>query len=670
MAENTNRAFVTTIRERCRVCYTCVRECPAKAIRISEGQAEIIPERCIACGNCVRLCSQQAKQVRNTTAEVAALLAGEARVAACIAPSFPAAFPQIEYRRLVGMIRMLGFDYIHEVSFAADLVAQAYRRMLLDNPGKKYISTNCPAVTAFIERYHPELIENLAPIVSPMVAMARILREIYGPEVKIVFIGPCIAKKVEAMDENVPDEVDAASTFLGLRRLFNARGMTPEFAESGDFDPPWGGLGALFPISRGMLQASEMDEDLVAGRIVSADGRENFVEALEEFACGALDANLLDILACRGCIMGSGMTSEAPMFSRRSRVSEFARNVVTRRDKGIWHDYMSRFSELDLSRRFAAKDQRLPTPPEHEVRKILHAMGKLGQLDELNCGACGYDTCREHAIAVYKGLAETRMCLPYTIEELNKTIQSLAESSEQLARTQEALMQSEKLASMGQLAAGIAHELNNPLGVVLMYAHLLMEDLNTEIKVQDDLKVIADQADRCKKIVSGLLRFARQNKVLLEPTHVRELVNNSLRTTVIPANVTTQIRHAMADPIVNVDHDQIVHVLTNLIANSCAAMPDGGLLTIETGDTNGEQFEIRVTDTGCGIPEDIKRKIFEPFFTTKSMGKGTGLGLAVAYGIIKMHRGDIQVKSNTDKAAGPTGSTFTVVLPKQGVESE
>lgn len=231
-------------------------------------------------------------------------------------------------------------------------------------------------------------------------------------------------------------------------------------------------------------------------------------------------------------------------------------------------------------------------------------------------------------------------------------------------------MQSEKLASMGQLAAGIAHELNNPLGVVLMYAHLLMEDLNTEIKVQDDLKVIADQADRCKKIVSGLLRFARQNKVLLEPTHVRELVNNSLRTTVIPANVTTQIRHAMADPIVNVDHDQIVHVLTNLIANSCAAMPDGGLLTIETGDTNGEQFEIRVTDTGCGIPEDIKRKIFEPFFTTKSMGKGTGLGLAVAYGIIKMHRGDIQVKSNTDKAAGPTGSTFTVVLPKQGVESE
>jgi signal transduction histidine kinase len=647
-----------------------VRECPAKAIRISEGQAEIIPERCIACGNCVRLCSQQAKQVRNTTAEVVDLLAGDARVAACIAPSFPAAFPQIEYRRLVGMIRMLGFDYVHEVSFGADLVAHAYRRLLLDEPGRKYISTNCPAVTAFIERYHPELVENLAPIVSPMVAMARALRQIHGPEVKVVFIGPCIAKKVEAMDDNIPDEVDAASTFLGLRRLFNARGMTPEFAESSDFDPPWGSLGALFPITRGMLQASEMDEDLVAGQIVSADGRENFVEALEEFANGALDASLLDILACRGCIMGSGMTSEAPMFSRRSRVSEFVRNVVAKRDKGAWRDYMAQFAELDLSRRFAADDQRVPTPPEHEIRRILRAMGKLGQQDELNCGACGYDTCREHAIAVYKGLAEIKMCLPYTIEELNKTIQSLAVSSEQLARTQEALMQSEKLASMGQLAAGIAHELNNPLGVVLMYAHLLMEDLNTEIKVQDDLKVIADQADRCKKIVSGLLRFARQNKVLLEPTHVRELVNNSLRASVIPTNVSVHITHEMADPVVDVDHDQIVQVLTNLIVNACAAMPGGGELTIETADKNGDQFEIRVSDNGCGIPEDIKRKIFEPFFTTKSMGKGTGLGLAVAYGIIKMHRGDIQVKSNADTAAGLTGSTFTVILPRKGAETD
>jgi len=650
------------------MCYTCVRECPAKAIRVSEGQAEIIPERCIACGNCVRLCSQQAKQVRNTTAEVTELLASDAPVAACLAPSFPAAFPHIDYTRLVGMIRMLGFDYVHEVSFGADLVARAYRELVTANPDKRYISTNCPAIIGFVERYHPELVPSLAPLVSPMVAMARVLRCLYGPAIKVVFIGPCIAKKGEAGE--LPGEVDAASTFLGLRRMLNARNITPEIAEPCDFDPPHGGLGALFPITRGMLQASNIDEDLAAGRVVTADGREAFVEALEEFATGALDANLLDVLACRGCIMGPGMTTEAPLFSRRSRVSSFVRDVVAKRPVDIWHHAVDAHAGLDLSRTFMRRDQRMEVPPEHQIAKVLAEMGKLGPQDELNCGACGYDTCREHAIAICEGLAESRMCLPYTIEELNKTIQDLAVSNGQLARTQEALVQSEKLASMGQLAAGIAHELNNPLGVVLMYAHLLMEGLELDTRVHEDLRVITDQADRCKKIVSGLLRFARQNKVLLEPTHVREVVNNSLRASVVPSNVEVHIRHSMQNSVVELDHDQIVQVLVNFISNACAAMPQGGQLTIETADKTDDAFELRVTDTGTGIPEDIRTKIFEPFFTTKSMGKGTGLGLAVAYGIIKMHRGDVQVFSNVDASVGPTGTTFVVSLPKRGQEMD
>jgi len=668
LSEQEQRAFVTTIKERCRVCYTCVRECPAKAIRITEGQAEIIPVRCIACGNCVRLCSQQAKQVRNTTGEVVDLLNGSAPVAACVAPSFPAAFPHIEYRRLVGMIRKVGFDSVHEVAFGADLVARRYRQLLTEQPDRHFISTNCPAIVGFVERYYPELVSSLAPIVSPMVAMARVLRHLYGPELKVVFIGPCIAKKCEAIDENLPHEINAASTFLGLRRLFNMKGVMPDQVELTDFDPPHGGLGSLFPISRGLLQASNIDEDLVAGHIVTADGREGFVEALEEFSSGALEANLLDVLACRGCIMGPGMTSDAPLFTRRSRVSRYVREVVASRDHEAWQTAMETYADLNLGRQFSKHDQRLPAPPEEEIAAVLAQMGKLGPQDELNCGACGYETCRQHAIAVCEGLAECKMCLPYTIDELGKTVRDLAVSNDQLAKAQEALVQSEKLASMGQLAAGIAHELNNPLGVVLMYAHLLLEELALESKVKDDLKVISDQADRCKKIVSGLLRFARQNKVLLEATHVRELVNNSLRASVIPPNVKIHVEHHLTDPVVDVDHDQIVQVLTNLISNACAAMPDGGEITIITADKDEEMFEIHVTDTGTGIPQDIQKKIFEPFFTTKSMGKGTGLGLAVVYGIIKMHRGDIHVTSNADPAQGPTTTTFTVSLPKHGTD--
>lgn len=670
--QSADRTFVTTIKERCRVCYTCVRECPAKAIRISEGQAEVLGNRCIGCGNCVRVCSQGAKRVRNTIDEVIELLVSDGSVAACLAPSFPAAFPNIDYRTLVGMVRMVGFDYVHEVAFGADLVAQAYRNLLTDQSDRRYIATTCPAIVGFVELYHPELVEFLAPIVSPMVAMARVLRQVHGPDVKIVFIGPCIAKKGEVLDENLLEEVEAASTYRGLQRLFNAKGITPAVAEPSEFDPPYAGLGSLFSINRGLLQAADVKEDLVAGQIVSADGRESFVEALKEFESGALDARLLEVLACHGCIMGPGMTTEAPLFSRRSKVSQYVRQVLPTRDAHEWEENMRRFSSLDLTRRFSNRDQRIPAPPEREIARILAEMGKLGPQDELNCGACGYDTCREHAVAIFKGLAENKMCLPYTIEELNKTISDLAVSNDRLAKTQEALLQSEKLASMGQLAAGIAHELNNPLGVVLMYTHLLLEDVEqsseTAAKLGGDLTLIAEQADRCKKIVSGLLHFARQNKVLLEPTNVHELIEDSLRASVIPDNIGVKVNVSMQDPVVEVDHDQIVQVLTNLISNACAAMPNGGSLTLGARDKSAEMFELRVTDTGIGIPQENLKKIFEPFFTTKEIGKGTGLGLAVTYGIVKMHCGDIQVKSNADPSQGPTTTTFSVSLHKNAKE--
>ncbi len=662
MSSSHDRAFVSTVPERCRTCYTCVRECPAKAIRISGGQAELLPNRCIACGNCVRVCSQGAKRIRNTTDEVAELLDSGAEVAAILAPSFPAAYPEIDYRTLVGMVREAGFAHVHEVAFGADLVARAYRELISGAKRERYIATNCPAVVSYVERYHPNLVSSLAPIVSPMVAMARVVRALHGPQVKVVFIGPCIAKKCEAIDESVPDNVDAASTFSGLDRLLYARSIRPEDARPSDFDPPHASLGALFPINRGLLQAAEVTEDLMAGEVVTAEGREGFVEAIREFEAGALDAKLIELLACQGCIMGIGMTTDAPQFRRRSHVSRHVRETIKTRSEEEWTAAMDRFSTIPLARGFEPHDQRIPAPPAREVAKVLAEMGKNGPEDELNCGACGYDTCREHAIAILKGLAEDKMCLPFTIDQLNRTIRDLGISNERLARIQEALLQSEKLASMGQLAAGIAHELNNPLGVVLMYAHLLREGNGQDPSLQEDLEMITEQADRCKKIVSGLLHFARQNKVLLEPKDVRDLVESSLRPFSNVHTVRFVREYRMEDPIVDVDQDQMVQVLTNLVSNALAAMPDGGELTIRMEDKTPEHYAISVIDTGAGIPKENLGKVFEPFFTTKGIGKGTGLGLAVAYGIIKMHRGDLRVESNADPGQGPTGSTFIVTL--------
>jgi len=363
----------------------------------------------------------------------------------------------------------------------------------------------------------------------------------------------------------------------------------------------------------------------------------------------------------RGCIMGAGMSTTAPLFRRRSKVSQYVRDRMQTLDRKEWEKIRKDLEGLNLSRTYRVKDQRIAVPSDEELQIILKRMGKECPADELNCGACGYDTCRDHAVAIFKGLAESEMCLPYMIEELKHTNDDLAVSHKKLASAQEALMQSEKLAGMGQLAAGIAHEVNNPLGVILMYSHILLEEAR-DTEHREDLEMIVEQADRCKKIVAGLLNFTRKNKVDRQPTDLVELMDRSLRAVPSPENVQVKVENEEEEILVSLDRDQMTQVLVNLVSNAYAAMPEGGHLTVQTG-LHSKGARVSITDSGVGIPKNNMGKIFDPFFTTKSIGQGTGLGLAVTYGIVKMHRGDIQVRSNADPEKGPTGTTFEVTLP-------
>lgn len=670
MRYSSDTQLVETIPERCRVCYTCIRECPAKAIRVAEGQAEVIPHRCIGCGNCVRVCTQQAKRVLDCASVFRRLLQKGRRIAACLAPSFPAEFTDIPWRKLVGMLKELGVEFVHEVAFGADLVARGYAELAQEagRTRKRSIATTCPAVVAYVERHHPDLVEHLAPLVSPMVAMARVIHELHGDDVRVVFIGPCIAKKGEALSESVAGEISVAVTFSEMRELFQEFGITPESAEELDFDPPRAGPGALFPISRGMLQAANLQENLLDGRVAAADGRADFVEALREFSLGQLDADLLELLACQGCVMGPGVTDPSARFARKRRVREFAQEVLAERDEGEWEEWLTRFSTIDLRRSFHQEDQRLPRIEDGQIASILERLGKTRPEDELNCGACGYETCREHAGAIHLGLAEQEMCLPRTIESLKSTVKELEQSHQDLAETQEALLHSEKLASMGQLAAGIAHEVNNPLGVVLMYAHILADENNKNEELSEDLKLIVEQADRCKKIVAGLLHFSRQNKVFRQPVRAKTLLEQALKAASPPENVEVVVECDYQGSV-SLDPDQMMQVFTNLISNAYAAMVNGGQLTVRAREED-DSIHFQVADTGAGIPDDIRAKIFEPFFTTKQLGKGTGLGLSVTYGIVKMHGGSLSVETNAVTARGPTGTTFTVTLPIQESEAK
>ncbi len=661
------KKIVFTIRERCRVCYTCVRECPSKAIKINNGQAEVVAKRCIACGNCVKVCSQNAKSFRIETQRIEELIQAGHTCVALVAPSFPAEFDDIPASRLVGMIRQLGFHYVTEVSFGADLVALEYKK-LISNPGNSpMISSDCPAIVTFIEYYHSALVPQLAPIVSPMVAMARVVKKKYGDDVRLIFVGPCLAKKDESA------EIDAAITFRELRDIFREKNILAKKSADSAFDPPHSAKGALFPVNRGLLQTMEIEEDILDGNVIVAEGRIAFQEALKEFEGGFIEDQHLELLCCDGCVMGPGMSlpttlhPTARRYTKRNLVSRYVSEKLKHLDRKQWKSDIETYSKIDLSRTFEADDRSMRRPQWEEIDEVLKRMGKFTSKDYLDCSSCGYESCIDHAMAILNGLAENEMCLPFTIEKLHNYIRELNISNEKLATVQEALKQSEKLASLGQLSAGIAHELNNPLGVITMYSNILSEELADRADIVSDMRLIVEQADRCKKIVGGLLNFARKNQVNFSEVDFNHLISTSINSVIIPDRISVDLTLPAEKTMAMADKDQMTQVFSNLIKNSVDAMPKGGRIGIGLEASANDIF-IAVSDTGTGIEKENQAKLFTPFFTTKPIGKGTGLGLSIIYGIVKMHKGDIRVESNADPETGPTGTTFKIRLPRHRIE--
>jgi len=649
--------LVYTVKNKCRVCYTCVRECPAKAIKIINGQAEVINERCIGCGNCVRVCSQGAKVFLETKDEVRALIKTNDLIIACIAPSFPAEFTEItDHKILVSLIKKIGFSKVVEVSFGADMVAKEYKK-LFNNSNKKCITSDCPAIVSYIQIYHPEMISSLAPIASPMVAITRIVKAKYGKNAKVVFIGPCLAKKSES------DEVDEVLTFRELREMLNEDGLTIEDADPIEFDPPFSGKGAIFPVSRGLLHTIDMTDDISEGNTIVAEGKNNFIAAINEFEKNKIGSQHLELLCCEGCIMGPGMSKPDERYSKRTCISNYVKEKLNNLDVEKWEKDVKSFENINFSQTFDDVNYKIDKPSEEEIKKVLLGMGKKEPKDHLNCRACGYQTCREHAIAIIEGLAESEMCLPYTIEKLHDSIKNLNISNENLSTAQQALKQSEKLAHMGQLSAGIAHELNNPLGVITMYSNILKDEAKNDDPIIEDLNLIVEQAERCKGIVGGLLNFARKNQVKLSKTNMQNFAEHSIDSIIKPLNVKVSFKSEMKDPIAMVDKDQLMQVLTNIEKNAVEAMPDGGELKIYITD-NDDEIEINISDTGTGISKENMDKLFTPFFTTKKPGNGTGLGLPLIYGIVKMHKGQISVQSNNDPEKGQIGTNFKIKLPR------
>jgi iron only hydrogenase large subunit-like protein/nitrogen-specific signal transduction histidine kinase len=664
---------VYTVGEICKKCYSCVRSCPTKALQVRGGQAEIIEDFCISCGYCVNVCSQGAKRVTSSLGSVKAILGAPGRKYALLAPSFPAAFLNLAPERLVGALREAGFDGVMEVAFGADLVSYQYyktfRALLERAPEDFLISTPCPAVVQYVEKMLPELAPHLAPIVSPMEATARVVRQTVDSQAKLVFIGPCVAKKVEAWRSG---EVDAVLTFSELVDLFADSAIDPRSASPAEFVPPHANLGRIYPVTGGLLKAAAIDDDLLESPVYVVEGQDRVMEILrvlsERVKSGERTTyRLFDLLFCEGCIGGPVMVNELTFYERKKYIVEYLSRRPCTRDIGEWASQHAPYLDIDLSKTFHPVVREELPAPEHEILRILALTGKNTAADELNCGACGYSSCRQKAEAVYHGKAEVEMCLPYLISRIEKAMKDLTEN-------QTRLIQAEKLASMGQMAAGIAHEINNPLGVVLMYSHLLKEEMAeaSTSKSGEDLDRIIAEAERTRTIVRGILNFAREEKVERAATDINALVRSSASGIVgTSPNGKIRIEFVLDQslPLQWVDGGQLRQVFDNLLKNAVEAMPGGGLIRVSTEDGEGE-FAVTISDSGPGIPQENLPKLFSPFFTTKKVGKGTGLGLSVCYGIVKMHGGTIQAANNPGGGASFTVKIRHVPSAARGVGKE
>lgn len=662
---------VSTIRDKCKRCYSCIRNCPAKAIRVAGGQAEVIEERCIGCGNCFKVCAQKAKEIRSAIPAVRKLLAGDRPVFACLAPSFPAAFPGIRPGQLVAAFRALGFAQVLEVAFGAELAARGYAELARSQPDRTIITTPCPAVVAYVEKYAPSLLPHLAPLVSPMIALGRAIKQKYAPGARVVFVGPCVAKKNEIDDPEVSGAVDAALTFKGFQDMLDADGIVLADQLDSPFDGPRPGIARIFPVSGGLLRSAVLQGDVLKSEVLVTEGRDNVLTFLDDLAHDRVTVRFADLLFCEGCINGPvlGAGAQASFFQRRELVTSYARERATPEEVAAAEAAVEEYAGVDLSRGFRARPVLEPLPTEEEIREILRSVNKFTKADELDCHACGYPSCREKAIAVFQGLAEAQMCLPYLIDQLQANLRKLEKFSQDLAAAQEELVHAERLASMGQLAAGVAHEINNPLGTVLIFSSLMLRDLPAGDPRRDDLAMVVSETTRCRDIVAGLLNFARQGRLETQETDLNGLIDDTLAQLDKQPSMqrVTVARDYAADlPRPILDSSQMRQVFLNLAMNAAEAMPDGGTLTVATRlDADGQTVTIAVADTGCGIAEENLDKLFTPFFTTKQLGKGTGLGLSIAYGIVKMHRGQIQVQSKVG-----SGTTFLITLPLQVPPSE
>ena len=388
---------LTLKKSNCKSCFRCVRKCPIKAIRFSGNQAHIIGNECILCGNCVVQCPQNAKEIADGIEKVNVFIQSGDPVIVSLAPSFIANYDGVGIESMRRALKKLGFTDVEETAIGATIVKKEYERMISEEGRDVIISSCCHSINLLVQKRFPECLEYLADVMSPMQAHCSNIKKRI-PEAKTVFIGPCVAKKDEA--EYYTGIVDAVLTFEELdKMLSDARVELEREADAND-----NSRARFFPTTGGVLKT--MAQDAPGYTYLAIDGVENCMVALNDIKSGKIHKCFIEMSACIGSCIGGPVMNKAkkPLVSDYMSVAKYAGK----------NDFeVEQPDSAELRKNFSAIEHKIPDPTEEEIMSALRQMGKFKPSDELNCGTCGYNTCRDKAIAICQGKSEISMCLPF-----------------------------------------------------------------------------------------------------------------------------------------------------------------------------------------------------------------------------------------------------------------
>ena len=416
-----NTAPVYTEKSNCQDCYRCVKACPVKAIKLESGSASIVPDLCIYCGTCTLICPNGTKKVRNDLALLKQSLMRQEKIIVSLAPSYLSEYAKEDIHKVIAAFKEAGFWQVSETAIGAEKVAEATKAWIDEQPNGVYISSCCPSAVQLIKKYYPEYSSYVVPVFSPMITHSLFLKSIY-PNVKVAFVGPCAAKKSEL--DQFHDKIDFVLTFQEIKELFDDMGIYFEFmkpTEEDVFFPFKASKGNLYPIDGGML--TNMIDSItttearinhntgnVDARYMTFSGVQNIKEILSDFK--QLDTScktFLELMTCEGgCIKGPCSNENCSSATKRVQV---LKNVNTQKQE---HNYEEALKNLNISENYDyinAVEQKEYT--QQQIQEALKRVNKKSEADELNCGGCGYDTCRQFAKALIDGRAENDMCVSY-----------------------------------------------------------------------------------------------------------------------------------------------------------------------------------------------------------------------------------------------------------------